>query len=44
MAQWTRRYLDEGTEMSNGQVVEESGWYLLIWGQWCWDEESQEES
>lgn len=36
-----RRYFEEGMEVGT-QVIEDSGWYVLLFGQWCWDEESQE--
>lgn len=39
---WERRYFEEGTEVGT-QIIEDEGWYVLILGQWCWDEESQED-
>jgi len=38
-----RRYFEEGTEIpEQGEVIADSGYYVLIFGQWCWDENSQE--
>ena len=37
-----RRYFEEGTEVHAGHIIEDSGWYVLIFGEWCYDEESQE--
>jgi hypothetical protein len=40
----TRRYFEEGTEVGPGQIIEDSGYYVLVFGMWCWGEESQEAS
>ncbi len=33
----SRRYFPEGYETSNGQMIEDEGWYILAGGMWIFD-------
>lgn len=35
----SRRYFPEGYETSNGQMIEDEGWYILAGGMWIFDNE-----
>ena len=32
-----REYFYEGTEIGPGEIAEESGWYVLVFGFWVFD-------
>jgi hypothetical protein len=38
---YARAHWIEGAEV-NDQIIEETGWYVFIYGQWRWDEDSQD--